>query len=325
MADTVFDQAGSRPLTEDIRSRLAGRAAALRFETIKPYLASLERDPVHPATFYAAVDAQDGQALLLHMAPASAPASGLFPKSLLLARVRSAADREVVVNAIPFSPAHGEHVRIYAERVNTAFLPRPSGSQPAVIVCGGRPEVVMPGAFEAFRAILKRTGRKVAALAGNVETALWAAIRAGWREGFNLEAETWPAPAICSRFRGRMPLEEAASLYDAARQARVASPYGRSFDFELVMPEDRPTAAEQLHEALEWFKERGCPVQAVAVAVGAAEDAAALAAIARQYQAILSLRTAAGVRANLRLEFSPEDSRDEVVDRVTAAAELING
>ena len=43
-----------------------------------PYFASLERDPVHPSTYYLAVDGEAGQPLLLHTALANAPTSSLF-------------------------------------------------------------------------------------------------------------------------------------------------------------------------------------------------------------------------------------------------------
>ena len=57
LANLIFDHAEGKPLTEETRNRLAGRASAIRLETIKPWFGSLERDPVHPSAYYLAVDA----------------------------------------------------------------------------------------------------------------------------------------------------------------------------------------------------------------------------------------------------------------------------
>ena len=222
LAALIFEQADGKPLTDDLRNRVADRAEKLRLATVKPYGRSLERDPIHPSTYYVAVDGLANQPLLLHIAPASAPASGLFPKAVLIGRMRAATGGEIVVNAVPFASTDHERIGAYAERVNREYLPRPQGAQPAIAVGNRHPEVSLPAAFEAFRAILKNTGvnlastvqlsatremttdEALAARDGENPTAaghtrvsirhlyhagLWAAIRAGWREGYNAEAD----------------------------------------------------------------------------------------------------------------------------------------
>ncbi len=192
LADFVFQQMEGRALNDEARARIGARLGSLGLTTIRPYIGSLVRDTVHQV-FYVAVDGlaeQPPVPLLLHLASASAPASALFPKALLLGRMRPDGGREVVVNAIPFGPANSENIRVVAETLDRAFLPRPQGTQPAIVAGGGTaPEISLPEAFEAFRQILRNTGTNWAGVAAPYETALWAAIRAGWREGFALETE----------------------------------------------------------------------------------------------------------------------------------------
>src|SRR5262249_10914041 len=123
LAELVFSHDEGKPLTDVQRNRLAGRATGLKLSTITPYFGSLAKDPVHPSSYYLAVDGRDGQPLLLHMAPASAPTSGVYPHALLIGRMR-AHGREIVVNSIPFSSRDWENVSKYAQQIDRAFLPR---------------------------------------------------------------------------------------------------------------------------------------------------------------------------------------------------------
>jgi hypothetical protein len=243
LAELIFAHAEGKALTDDMRNRLAGRVAGLQLATIKPYFGSLAQDPVHPSSYYLAVDGRDSQPLLLHIALASAPTSGVYPRALLIGRMR-AAGREIVVNSIPFSSKDWENVSQYARQIDRAFLPRPQGARPAIAVGNRHPEISLPAAFEAFRTILKTTSvnmastvqlsatremtidEAIAARDGENPTAaghtrvsirhlyhagLWAAIRSGWREGYNAEADHF----IVS---GNTPAEIARSV-DAAKEA----------------------------------------------------------------------------------------------------------
>ncbi|MGH9661444.1 MAG: hypothetical protein ACRD96_23055, partial [Bryobacteraceae bacterium] len=205
----------------DPRGRIAARAAGRRFESLTPYFGSLAPDPVHPSTFSLAIDGPGGQNLLLRLAPAAAPSSGLFPNAILIGRMQ-AAGREIVASASPFSSQDHDHLRTFAHEVDRAFLPRPQGPRPAIAAGNRHPEISLPAAFDAFRAILRSTGvnmastvqlsatremttdEAIAARDGENPTAaghtrvsirhlshagLWAAIRAGWREGYNAEAD----------------------------------------------------------------------------------------------------------------------------------------
>ncbi len=136
--------------------------------------------------------------------------------------MRPGGEREIVVNAIPFSSYDHDSIRTFAEKVQPAFLPRPQGAQPAIAAGNRHPEISLPAMFQAFRTILKTRSMNlastvqlsatremtvasaIAARDGENPTAaghtrvsidhlyyagLWAAIRAGWREGYNAEAD----------------------------------------------------------------------------------------------------------------------------------------
>ncbi len=177
----LLEAVGDRPLTDELRARA--------------HAPSLERDPEDPSSFYVVVD-------------------GPPPQLLHVTRER--------VEARPFASTDRENIRWFAENVNRAFLPRPQGALPAIAVGNRHPEVSLPAAFEAFRQILRKSGVNMASTvqlsatremttdeviavrdgenptaAGHTRVSirhlyyagLWAAIRAGWREGYNAEAD----------------------------------------------------------------------------------------------------------------------------------------
>ncbi len=252
LAELIFQVAEGKVLNEDLRARLHSRIGNLNLESIVSYTGSLARDPTHVSAYYLAVDGvHNGKTtqLLLYMAPASAPISSLFPKPLLIGRMRPGGGREIVVNAIPFDSSSYDHIRTYSEKVDKAFLPRPQGAHPAIAAGNRNPEISLPAAFEAFRTIQKTLGvnlastsqlsatremtteAAIAARDGEDPTApghtrvsikhlyhagLWAAIRAGWREGYNAEADHF----IVS---GSNPGEIARSIEDTKEAIKEAA------------------------------------------------------------------------------------------------------
>lgn len=225
LAELVLEHCEARELTDELRNRFVARLSPLNLKSVEIFPGSLARDPIHRAAYYLAVDGLAGGAprpLLLRLAPASAPASGLFPNSQLIVRRRAASGLEIVVTAIPFSTRDYEALRTFAEQVDDAFLPRPQGTRPAVAAGNRHPEICLPAIFEAYRTILKNTGLNLASTpqlsatremtteealavrdgedptaAGHTRVSirhlyhagLWAAIRAGWREGYTAEAD----------------------------------------------------------------------------------------------------------------------------------------
>lgn len=206
LADLIYQHAEGKPLTDELRTRLGGRASTLGLTSLHPFARSLQRDPVHLSTYYIAVESRKDerpQSWLLRIAPASAPASGLFPQALLIGRMRPGGGREIVVNAVSFSPQDSAHIRTFAEQVDPSVFPRPQGSQSSIVAGACYPLLTIPAAFEAFRSVLKTTRVNLACPAqlsaadferfGTTperlfETTLWAAIRAGWRDNYSAEA-----------------------------------------------------------------------------------------------------------------------------------------
>jgi hypothetical protein len=272
LADLVYQQLEGNPLTQDLRNRFAARLPQLALETFTPYPGSLARDPIHHSTYYIAIDTQSGP-MLLRIALASSPASGLFPGAMLIGRMRPGGGREIVINAVPFNFTDRESVRTFANQVDPSFLPRSQGPQSAIVVNpdqGGD----FSEAFRAFRTILKSTGLNLAALAGDYDTALWSAIRAGWREGWNAQTSD-PSASDYTKYSVEGPIEQLEEIYDCIRAVKS----GHVFDFEISTPGDIATA-------LEWMKSRGKPVQFIRVP--SASNLREQAAIARQFNAILS-------------------------------------
>jgi len=321
LGNLILDQAERKPLTGEVRNRIAARGAVLRLETITPYFGSLERDPVHPSAYYLAVDGAQGEPLLLYLALATAPTSSIFYKPLLIGRTRRANGPEMVINAVPFGPSDRENLAKFAAQVNTAFLPRPQGSRTAIAVGSLQPQAGLPAAFAAFRAILKRTGKNLAATCvppGAVAAAdvyyagLWAAIRAGWREGYSacarIDAAAEPLPPFSSfsidaardqpftpeevdlagtmyefspdeimrltrRFGGG--LKATGQLHETIRQSRSALKASRTFDLELALDgTDHFTTPKELLFCLHWLRARGHAAQLVAPNLGSADEPA---------------------------------------------------
>jgi hypothetical protein len=296
LADLVYQQLEGSPLTADLRNRFAARLPQLALETFTPYPGSLARDPIHPSTYYIAIDTQSAP-MLLRIALASSPASGLFPGAMLIGRMRPGGGREIVINAVPFQASDRDAVRMFAEQVDPAFLPRPQGPQSAIAVEGD-----FPAAFRAFRAILKSTGLNFAATVGDYDTALWSAIRAGWREGWNAQTSfrnvdpeppcvsmraedamssltSDPSATDYTKFSVAGSLEHLCETYDRIRAAKAA----HVFDFEIETP-------GEVSHALDWMKSHGKPVQFIVVNPGA--DLRASADTARHFNAMLSFPSA---------------------------------
>jgi hypothetical protein len=201
-------------------------------------------------------------------------------------------------------------IRTYAEQVDRAFLPRPQGPQPAIVAGGDGP--ALEAAFGAFRRILTGRGVNLAAIAPRpLEAGLWAAIRAGWREGYNAEAEPLEASSAraeeVERAAGQIArsagyskyVVDASRLfaagegegiraceryYDAIRSARAAAGAGRAFDFEVGAGAVTPETMGQILHAL---RARGRAAQAIGVPFDP-DRIGEMAGVARSMNAALS-------------------------------------
>jgi hypothetical protein len=187
------------------------------------YPGSLARDPQDSNIVWVAADVNDKPSLL-----------------------RCAPDG---VDVRPFSPRDRGAIRDFVDRIDRAFLPRPQRDRPAVAVGNRHPEISLPAAFEAFRRFLAETGvnmastvqlsatremttdRRLESRSGEnpteightrvsierlYHTGLWAAIRAGWREGYTAEADHF----IISGATDREIAESIEQTQEAIRAAR---------------------------------------------------------------------------------------------------------
>jgi hypothetical protein len=307
LADLIFQYAEGRPLTDEIRNSLNGRLGALELSSMVPFMGSLQKDPIHSSAYYIAVDAnpEPGAAsLLLRMALASSPASAHFPDSILIGRMRPGGGREIVVNAIPFAATDQQNIRTFAESIDRSFYPRPQGSQSAISVAIRRPQIGIPAAFDAFRTISRKYGANWASLSATPETSmeevyctsLWAAIRAGWREGYSLSLrlpdDTEAAEIAVFAAAGYTKFSiagDAAQIFDFIQHIKSPHQSQKYFDFEFSLTRSpQPTQPEELAERLEWLKTNGHPAQLIAPNLASLDGVSELAAVARQFNATLS-------------------------------------
>lgn len=319
LANLVFEQAERKPLNDEVRNRIAGRAAMLKLQSMTPYPGSLERDPVHHSVYYMAVDA-GSEPLLLHMALGTAPTSSIYQKPLLICRGRRNHGPEIVINSIPFGPDDHASVETFAARINSVFYPQPQGGRSTITV-----ERDYAAAFTAFRRLQKRTGKNLAAFSGNYHGALCAAVRAGWRTPYTVASDVVAAPdspgfsrytlLLASTMEG---LEQAERQYQRIRQARAAAKITRAFDFALEAV--TPLPLEFLRATLAYFKERGHPPQLIAPRLSNIKDLDEMAATALQFQTTLSFGYGGEASETLQAIARGTGGRFDV--RVRDAAEL---
>ncbi len=303
LAELIFQHAEGKPVNDDVRSRIGGRSRALQTDALRLCPESLERDPIHPSAYYMCVDGIGGQPLLLRIALASAPSSGLFPKAILIGRTKLLS-REMVINTVPFGPADAERIRTFSEQLNPAFLPKPFGARPVIRVRSAAPAATFPAAFEAFREILKSRGQNLACFAAlpgqNApefgDATIWSAIRAGWREGFALEAcpstiDEAKAAAAFTRFGVR----------SVAAVAMIRSARRKPFDTEWI------STTGNLAAELESLREEGYAAQSLAFEGAVPADAEQIAA---RYRAIVNSR-------DVLLDAAA--SREAILDNIVAA------
>ncbi|HEX4593598.1 MAG TPA: tagaturonate epimerase family protein, partial [Bryobacteraceae bacterium] len=166
------------------------------------------------AASFLAID-DDGAPLLLQFGE-TAPAQGFSEP------IRKIALSGVNALVYPFASTDHANIAAFAERVDRAFLPRTQRAQPAIAAGNRHPEISLPAVFEAFQEILAERGLNVASTvqlsatremttdeeiarrdgsnptaAGHTRVSirhlyhagLWAAIRSGYRSGYNAEAD----------------------------------------------------------------------------------------------------------------------------------------
>jgi hypothetical protein len=262
LADLIFQFTEHRAVDEPLRRMLAARTPPGAFPTLIPHWGSLNPDPISNATFYIAADGLTEKGpvpVLLHIALASAPSSGLFHSPILIGRMRTDRGLEVVVNAIPFSPQNEAHILTFLQQIDKSLLPGPQGVETFFLAAHDD----AAEAFTQFRAIQRKYGLSAAAWTGNPTEALWAAIRSGWRHGFALLAD--------SPFATRTRIDAAHISLDTLEDCieNLRRLHGRSHDIEVVFdPPGFFTDSEVLSANLARLRSRGRSIQVIHVEAG---------------------------------------------------------
>jgi hypothetical protein len=319
LAELIFEQADGRPLTDDARNRLAGRAAARGMTSLRPYFGSLQEDPFQSPAYYLTVDGlSSGRAepLLLYLAPATASGCGLLPSPLLIGRMRPGGGREILMTASPFGCTDYAAIAAFAESAGRCFLPRPHGAMPGLRVELAEPARVAQTAFQAFRSISRTSGRNLAAVllpgdAGRFWETVWAAIRAGYRDGYTAGGPFTPETAVLFSFF-TTTVELARTLAGNVRPLRG----GASYDLEVDLT---ATPVEEIHGVLEGLRLAGTAAHSALLELAPETLAQACAAVAAVgvipalRGGILDGDTAATIRAatNGRLVYSTPFSQPD--------------
>ena len=183
-----------------------------------------------------------------------------------------------------FGSNDDQNIGAFAERIDRAFLPRPQGAKAAIAAGNRHPEISLPAVFDAFRQILqemkvnlastvqlsatremtpdadiaKRDGTNPTApghtrvsIRHLYHTGLWAAIRAGYRFGYNAEADHFIV-------NGSNDREIAASLEWVKEAIRHAAGYtkfttdtSRLFDLRADLRHPSPLSDAEIDELFE--------------------------------------------------------------------------
>jgi hypothetical protein len=248
--------------------------------------------------------------------------------------MRPGGGREIIVNAIPFASTDHQNIRTFAHRIDRSFLPRPQGPQSSITVAIERPDLEIPAAFDAFRAINRKYCVNLASIAAAEKastedvycTGLWAAIRAGWRDGWNLALALpgdlkaaqpivmasqsytrFTIPVAGPDFENQ-PIEQIFDFIQDTKSEQVSAKY---FDFELSLEAPTPTTPDEISACLGWLKARNRTVQLIAPNLGVGDDLPA------EIAAKLAQLTAAARHFNATLSFdlpatSPEAAAQQI-------------
>ncbi|MCW5966284.1 MAG: hypothetical protein KIT83_19765 [Bryobacterales bacterium] len=272
LADVLIACPLDAALRPELRETLSARLAALDLDDLVLYPQSLTQDPRNHARYYLAADFTDearwpsrfDRGVLLALIADDPKAIPEFPNFDVNERFEIEASPWTLF-LLPFRSFDHDNLAFFVRNLAPEFLPRPQGAAPA-IACGNRhPEISLPAAFAAFQSILGRTGRNVAStvqLSATREmttddvieardgeeptaightrvsikhlfhTGLWAAIRAGFRDGYNAEADHFIISGH-SEAEIQVALERSdRAIADAAGYTKFTTDTSRMFDLQ---------------------------------------------------------------------------------------------
>jgi hypothetical protein len=183
-----------------------------------------------------------------------------------------------------FGPSDYANLEAFAERIDRHFLPRPQRSEPAIAAGNRHPEISLPAVFDAFHEILDDTGRNLASTVqlsatremttdedlkardGSNPTApghtrvsirhlyhagLWAAIRAGYRAGYNAEADHFIVSGADDHAIARSVEWVKEAIRQAAGYTKFTTDTSRVFDLRADTRHPRPYSGSEIDELFE--------------------------------------------------------------------------
>lgn len=184
----------------------------------------------------------------------------------------------------PFDSSDYDNIQAFAERIDRAFLPRPQGADPAIAVGNRHPEISLPAAFDAFRRILENTGRNLASTVqlsatremttdaeirgrdglnptapGHTRVSirhlyhagLWAAIRSGYRAGYNAEADHFIVSGADDQTIAASVEAVKEAILQAAGYTKFTTDTSRVFDLRADLRHPAPWTESEVEELFE--------------------------------------------------------------------------
>ena len=258
IAELILKLTQGRAWSNDIRAKLSGSLPTLHLEKLTVSPLTLTPDPTHPATYFLIIQTE-GDPWLLHIAPASAATTPLFPKPLLLARVRPAGEREIIINAIPVADNLGTII----QGLYPSLLAR------ATSLHNLQSYAICPDLKDVLKSFPKRPNLLPAIRTTETNWQPYLPILlSNWREGFVAILEkqiTPPSPAEAEPFSRFSQLVE-----DPGNPRAIADFYNtlksnvkHGFDFEIDLSQYPNLDIDQLHTLLDNLKLLGVSIQSV--------------------------------------------------------------
>ncbi len=183
-----------------------------------------------------------------------------------------------------FGPFDHSNIEAFAERIDRRFLPRPQRAEPAIAAGNRHPEISLPAVFDAFREIFDDTGRNLASTVqlsatremttdedlaardGSNPTApghtrvsirhlyhagLWVAIRAGYRTGYNAEADHFIVSGSDDRAIAKSVEWVKEAIRQAAGYTKFTTDTSRVFDLRADTRHPHPYSESEIHQLFE--------------------------------------------------------------------------
>jgi hypothetical protein len=183
-----------------------------------------------------------------------------------------------------FGPTDYANLEAFTQRIDRTFLPRPQRTEPAIAAGNRHPEISLPAVFDAFHEIFDGTGRNLASTVqlsatremttdedlkardGSNPTApghtrvsirhlyhagLWGAVRAGYRNGYNAEADHFIVSGADDQAIAKSVEWVKEAIRQAAGYTKFTTDTSRVFDLRADVRHPRPYSESEIDELFE--------------------------------------------------------------------------